>query len=161
MKGTHEENDSLCVTDEETGEGSEQSSNKDQDSDASFQEDDAEIDKSEKEEKKMEFIKRSTEEAEDQMNAQKPCWIETHRRIKWRMAMRIASLPQERWTTKIIEWNLGLDNKIRTNSSIGRPRKRWEDDISEFLRPEETEEGKGSDLRNNCTWKIHAKKHKE
>ena len=33
------ENDSLCVTDEETGEGSEQSSNKDQDSDVSFQED--------------------------------------------------------------------------------------------------------------------------
>ena len=50
MMGKHEENDSLCVTDEETGEGSEQSSNKDQDSDVSFQEDDEEIDKSEKEE---------------------------------------------------------------------------------------------------------------
>ena len=38
------------MTDEESGEGSEQSSNKDQDSDVSFQEDqDEEIDKSEKE----------------------------------------------------------------------------------------------------------------
>ena len=74
--------------------------------------------------------------------------------------MRIASLPEERWTSKIIGWNPGLDNKITTNSSIGTPRKRWED-INEFQRPEATEEAKGSDLRNNYTWKIHAKKHKE
>ena len=59
-----------------------------------------------------------------------PCWVETHRRLKWRMAMRIASLPQERWTSKIIDWNPGLDNKIRTSRSVGRPRKRWEDDIN-------------------------------
>ena len=29
-----------------------------------------------------------------------PCWIETHRRMKWRLAMKIASLPDERWTKK-------------------------------------------------------------
>ena len=90
-----------------------------------------------------------------------PCWIEAHRRMKWRMAMRIASLPEERWTSKIVEWNLGLDNKIRTNKSVGKPRKRWEDDINEFLRPEETEGAKRNDLRNNYTWKMHAKKHNE
>ena len=72
--------------------------------------------------------------------------------------MGIASLPQERWTSKIIEWNLGLDNKIRTNRSVGRPRKRLEDEINEQLMPEETEEAKGNDLRNNNSWKIHAKK---
>ena len=59
--------------------------------------------------------------------------------------MRIASRP------KIVEWNPGLDNKIRTNRPIERPRKRWEDDINNFLRPEETEEAKGRDLRNTCT----------
>ena len=49
--GKQEENDPHCVTVEETGEGSEQNSDKDQDSDVSFQEDsDEEIDKSEKEE---------------------------------------------------------------------------------------------------------------
>ena len=59
-----EENDPLCVTVKETEEGSEQSSNKDHDSDVSFQEDqDEEIDKSEKEEEWIEFIKRSTKEA--------------------------------------------------------------------------------------------------
>ena len=76
------------------------------------------------------------------------------------MALRIASLPRERWTSKIIEWNHGLDNKIKTNRSVGRPRKIWEDDINEFLRPEETEEAKGNDLKKNNTWKIHEKSKK-
>ena len=53
------EDDSHCVTDEETGEGSEQSSTCDQDSDVSFHEDeDEEIDKCETEEDWIEVIKR-------------------------------------------------------------------------------------------------------
>ena len=51
------------------------------------------------------------------------CWIEAHRRMKWRMAKRIASLPQEPWTSKITECNPGLDNKIKANRSVGRSRK--------------------------------------
>ena len=114
--------------------------------------------KREKEEEWVEINKRSTKEAEDHMKKMKiPRWIETHRRLKWRMAMRIASLPQERWTSKIIERNPGLDNNIGTNRPVGRSRKRWDDDIDEQLRPEETEEAKGHDLKNNSTWKIHAK----
>ena len=70
----------------------------DQDSDVSFLEDiDEEIDKMEIEEEDwIKYIKRSTREAEEQMKkANIPCWIETHRRLKWRMAMRIASLREE------------------------------------------------------------------
>ena len=40
---------------------------------------------------------------------------------------------------------------------MGRPRKRWEDDVNQFLKPEETEETKGNDLKNNDTWKREAK----
>ena len=144
------ENDPLCVIDEETGEGSKQSSNKNQNSDVSLQEvQDEEIEKCEKEEEWFEFIKRSTKEFEEHMKKMKIlCWIETHRRMKWRMAMRIASLSKERWTSTIIEWIPGLDdNKIKTNRIVGRPRKRWEDDINEFLRPEEKEDTKGNDLK--------------
>ena len=90
-----------------------------------------------------------------------PCWIETHRRMKWRMAMRIAFHPQERWTSKRIARNPGLDNKIKRNRSVGRPRRRWEDDINEQLRPEETEESNGNDLKNKSTWMIHAKRSKK
>ena len=58
-----------CVIDEETEEGSKQSSNCDQDSDVSFQEDtDEEIDKGEIEEEDwIENIKRNTKEAEEHM----------------------------------------------------------------------------------------------
>ena len=65
--------------------------------------------------------------------------------------MRIASLPRERWTSKIAEWNPGLDNKIKTNRSVGRQRKRWKDEFNEQMRQEETAEAKGSDLKNYNT----------
>ena len=56
------------TTDKETDEGSEQDSKKDQDSDVSFQEDaDEEIDATENEEDWIEYIKRSTKEAEEHM----------------------------------------------------------------------------------------------
>ena len=88
-----------CVTDAETEEGSKQSSTCDQDSDVSFHEDtDEEIDKGEIEEKdRVEYIKRSTKEAEEHMMKTKiACWIEAHRRMKWRLALRIASLALHR-----------------------------------------------------------------
>ena len=56
------------MTDKETEEGSDQNSNKDQDSDVSFQEDtEKEIDATEDEEDWIEYIKRRTKEAEEQM----------------------------------------------------------------------------------------------
>ena len=81
-----EEEDKEGTTDKETEEGSEQSSNKDQDSDVSFQEEaDEEIGATENEEDWIAYIKRSTKEAEEHMEKQKiPCWIETQRRLKWR-----------------------------------------------------------------------------
>ena len=57
-----------CATDKETEEGSDQNSDKDQDSDVSFQKDiDGAIDTTEQEEGWIEFIKRSTKEAEEHM----------------------------------------------------------------------------------------------
>ena len=79
--------------------------------------------------------------------------------MKWEMAMQIASLPQDRWTSKI-EWKPGLDIKIKANRQVGTARKGWEDEINEVLRPEESEESNGNDLRNNSTWKVQAKKTK-
>ena len=46
----------------------------------------------------------------------------------------IATPPSERWLMKAAEWNPELSSKYRTNRAIGRPRKRWEDDINEFLK---------------------------
>ena len=59
---------------------------------------DEEIDTAEIEEEDwIDYMKRSTDEAMERTKTAKiQCWIKTHRRMNWRLAMRIASLPEER-----------------------------------------------------------------
>ena len=156
------EEEKKCATDKETEEGSDQNSDKDQDSDVSFQEEiDEEIDTTEKEEDWIEYIKISTKEAEEHVEKHKiPCWIEIHRRLKWRMTRRIVSLPDKRWTMRVFDWP-GLDNSIRTRRQVGRPKRRWEDDFNEFLKTDETQAKTKYDLMNNNSWMMEAKKYKE
>ena len=144
----HADEESMGVTDKETEEGSDQNSNKDQDSDVSFQEDtEEEIDATENEEDWIEYIKRSTKEAEEHMEKHKiPCWIETHRRLNWQVARRIVSLPEKRWTRRVFDWHPGLDNSIKTRRQVGRHKRRWEDDFNEFLKTDETQEKTKYDL---------------
>ena len=73
--------------------------------------------------------------------------------------MRIASSPSERWLIKAAEWHPELSSKYRTNRSIGRPRKRWEDDINEFLKQvdDETENLTESSNQINKNWINTAK----
>ena len=54
-------------------------------------------------------------------------------KMKWKLALRIATSPSERWLKKAAEWNPDLSARYRTNRAIARPRKRWEDDINDFL----------------------------
>ena len=66
--------------------------------DISFMNDtDEEIDTAEIEEEEwIEYMTRSTEEAMERMKTVKiECWIKTQRRMKWRIAMRTASLPEK------------------------------------------------------------------
>ena len=100
-----DEKDEGGTTDKETDEGSEQDSKKDQDSDVSFQEDaDEEIDATENEEDWIEYIKRSTKEAEEHMEKHKiKCSIEIHRRQKWRMAKKNHYLPRKKMEQKSIQ----------------------------------------------------------
>ena len=50
------------------------------------------------------------------------------------ISTRIATSPSERWVKKAAEWNPELSSKYRTSRMIGRPKKRWEDDINDFLK---------------------------
>ena len=125
-----------CTNDESEDRESDTSHN-DQDSDVSFEIDiDEEIDAAEiDEEEWIEYIRRSTIEVIEKMENEKiRCWKLTQRKMKWRLAMRIATSQKERWLIKAAEGNPELSSKYRTNRSIGRPRKRWEDDINEFLK---------------------------
>ena len=84
----------------------------------------------------IEYIKGSTADALDKMERAKiRCWNRTQK-MKWKLALRIATSPCERWLNKAAEWNPDLSSRYRTNRAIGRPRKRWEGDINEFLKQE-------------------------
>ena len=118
--------DSSC-TDDESEDGKSDISHNDQDRDVSFESDnDEEIDAAEiQEEDWLEYIKRSTIEAMEKMENEKiRCWKMTQRKMKWRLAMRIATSPNERWLIKAAEWNPELSSKYRTNRSIGQTKKK-------------------------------------
>ena len=59
-------------------------------------------------------------------------------KMKWKLALRIATSPSDRWLRKAADWNPDLSTRYWINRAIGRPRKRWEDDINE--------------LRSNIAW---------
>ena len=129
----------------------------DQDSDISFMNDtDEERDTAVIEEEDwIEYMKRSTDEAIEQMKTTKiQCWIKTHRKMKWRLAMRID------WVVKAAEWKPERNTKYKTYRAVGRPKRRWEDEINEVLKPEETETTTGNDMKNNNTW-IKVAKNRE
>ena len=112
------------------------------------------------EEEWMEHIKGSTDEAIEKLeNAKIRCWIKTHEGMKWKLALRIESPPSERWIVKAAEWKPELSSRYKTYRAIGRPRKRWEDDINELLKLEEneTENSTESDNKYNNPWIKAAK----
>ena len=122
-------------TGDESEDGQSSVTHNDQDSDVSFENDtDEEIDTTVIEEEDLiEYTKRSTDESIEKMeNAKIQCWNKTHKIMKWRLALRTATSPNERWLMKAAEWNPELSSRYRTNRAIGRPRKRWEDDIKEL-----------------------------
>ena len=55
-------------------------------------------------------------------------------KMKWKLALRIATSPSERWLKMAAEWNPDLSSRYNTNRAIGRPKKRWEDDINDFFK---------------------------
>ena len=74
--------------------------------------------------------------------------------MKWKLALRIATSLSERWLKKAAEWNPDLSSRYKTNRAIGRPRKRWEDDINDFLKQvlEENEDPIERRNQTNNNW---------
>ena len=48
----------------------------------------------------------------------------------------------------------------QTDQLEDQKKKRWEDEINDFLKPEETEETEGNEIKNNDTW-IKVAKNRE
>ena len=124
----------MCSTDDESGDNQSTKSKDDVDSEVTFEEDsEKEIDTVEiDEEDWIDYIRRSTAVALDKMERAKiRCWNKTHKKMKWKLALRIATSPSERWLKKAAEWNPEMSTKYKTSRAIGRPKKRWEDDIKD------------------------------
>ena len=145
----------MCSTDDGSGDGQSTKSKDDVDSEVTFAEDsDEEMDTIEIEEEDwIEYIKRSTVDALDKMERAKiRCWKQDTQKNEMELALRIATSPCERWLKKAAEWNPELSTKNRINRAIGRPRKRWEDDINDFLKQElEEKENEDPIERRNQT----------
>ena len=134
------------------------------DSEVSFEDDaDEEMGTTAIEEEWIEYIKRSIVDALDKTERAKiRCWNRTHKKMKWKLALRIATSPSERWLKKAAEWSPDLSSRYKTNRAIGRPRKRWEDDINDFfkqvLEEKESENPIESNNQTNKTWINIAKR---
>ena len=124
--------DSSCTGDESEDERSSISHN-DQDSDVSLETDnDEEIDTTEIEEEAwVDCIERSTNEAIEKMGNEKVrCWNKTHKKMKWRLPVRIATSPSESWliaqNTEPAERleDQGKDGKMTSTNSSNLLRKR-------------------------------------
>ena len=106
--GSKEENEEIdinemCSTDDESGDGQSTTTHNDVDSEVSFEDGaDDEIDTTVIEaEDWIEYVKRSTEDAMEKMECAKiRCWNRTHKKMKWKLALRIATSPSERWLKK-------------------------------------------------------------
>ena len=106
----------MCTADDESGVGQSTKTHDDVDSEVTFDDDpDEEMDTIEIEEEDwIEYIKRSTVDALDKMERAKiRCWNRTHKKMKWKLALRIATSPCERWLKKAAEWNPGLSSRYK------------------------------------------------
>ena len=153
-------NDSSCTGDE-SEDGQSSNTHKDQDSDVSFENDtEEEMDTTEIEEEDwIEYIEKKHRRCHGKDGKCEDSMLEQDsQKMKWRLALRIATSPSERWLMKAAQWNPELSSKYRTNRAIGRPRKRWEDDINEFFKfVEEIENLTESSNQINKTWINTAK----
>jgi hypothetical protein len=82
------------------------------------------------------WIKRTTHWAEAQVKQLKlENWLTQIWRRRWRWAAGIAKHEARRWTHRILVWQPEMTtgtSKVRTRKA-GHPRKRWSDDITQFL----------------------------
>ena len=126
------------------------------------------------------FLRERCRKAPQARKRRKMHWIEhikkTYKRSRWKNAeMQHHKLDRDteetemasshanchtiwrKWTRRAAWWRPRLVISTRTQRKAGRPTKRWEDDLNEFVIEEETETTQSNDLKNNDTWLIAAR----
>ena len=94
----------------------------------------------------QDWIKRVTRLIEDQLkNHNMENWVTVYRKRTWKWAYIVCNMDYERWARSALEWR--PEFKLDIGRRQARPRKRWDDDISAFL--------KNRNLHED--WKTYAK----
>ena len=131
----NDDTEDLGRTGDQNEDGQSSTTHSDQDSDISFENDtDDEIDTTTtQEEEWIEYIKRSTDEAIGKMeNAKIRCWIKTHKRMKWRLALRKQHhrlTPTNSSNSKRMRQNTPLKITTNTTSHGSKQQKTVEDGL--------------------------------
>ena len=77
----------------------------------------------------VDWIKRATAAAEAELGSiQIEDWCKQQRRRQWRWAGHVTRRSDGRWTVKIWKWA-----PVGGSRRVGRPNRRWSDEIDEFL----------------------------
>ena len=106
----------------------------------------------------IEYMKRSIDEAIQRMETSKiQCWIKPHKRINEMETGDENRFPEERWLRKQLDGTLNSGMKYKTYEAVGRPRKRWEDEINDFLSADRIENALNNAETNNNGWIKTAK----
>ena len=62
---------------------------------------------------------------------------------------------------KRFEWQPGLDPTLHTKRSVGRPKRRCEDDLNEFTETEEGHDKAQYEFKNNNSWMNEIKDYRK
>ena len=74
-----------------------------------------------------EYMKRSTDEAIEQMKSTKnPVLDQNSQKNQMETGVENRTATDERWVVKAAEWNPELNTKYKTYRAVGRPKRSWE-----------------------------------
>ena len=88
------------------------------------------------------FLKRTARWTEEQLSkAGQSEWIQTWRRRQWKWACRLVTDDAEKWSFIATIWQPRLHSSQPCGRTQSRPRKRWDQDIIDFLAHEYPDNG--------------------
>ena len=83
----------------------------------------------------QDFLKRTTRWTEEQLKAagQKE-WLATWRTRQWAWAGKLFTKDETKWSAIATRWQPLLHTRSQKGRQQGRPRKRWDQDIENYLK---------------------------
>ena len=108
-----------------------------------------------------EFLRRTARWTEEQLKkAGQSEWIQTWRRREWKWACRLVIDDVEKWSSIATIWQPLLHSSQPCGRTQSRPRKRWDQDIVDFLANEDPDNGDSWLLqaKNKVRWMANIEK---